>query len=219
MSSVRGKLIVIEGLDRAGKSTQVERLATHLAQQGQKAERIRFPDRTTPIGKSIDAYLKGQAQIEDHVIHLLFSANRWEAAENIKAKLNSGINLVVDRYSFSGAVYSAAKRNPTLDLNWAWQQEIGLPQPDLVIYLTITPAVAASRGGFGDERYENQEMQRSVREMFEELWERWDGNVVILNADGTLDEIQQRVTAEVDGSFKPDFDRQLGLLGPLKNKK
>jgi dTMP kinase len=39
-----------------------------------------FPDRTTPIGKMIDNYLKGEAEQEDHVIHLLFSANRWEAA-------------------------------------------------------------------------------------------------------------------------------------------
>ena len=37
-------------------------------------------DRSTPIGQMIDSYLKGQAEIEDHVIHLLFSANRWEAA-------------------------------------------------------------------------------------------------------------------------------------------
>jgi thymidylate kinase len=38
------------------------------------------PDRTTTIGKMIDAYLKGDQEAEDHVIHLLFSANRWEAA-------------------------------------------------------------------------------------------------------------------------------------------
>lgn len=36
-------------------------------------------DRTTPIGKMIDSYLKGETEVEDHVIHLLFSANRWEA--------------------------------------------------------------------------------------------------------------------------------------------
>lgn len=37
-------------------------------------------DRTTPIGKMIDAYLKSESELDDHVIHLLFSANRWELA-------------------------------------------------------------------------------------------------------------------------------------------
>jgi dTMP kinase len=39
-----------------------------------------LPDRSTPIGQMIDAYLRSQAEMDDHVIHLLFSANRWEAA-------------------------------------------------------------------------------------------------------------------------------------------
>ena len=41
---------------------------------------VRTTDRSTPIGQMIDAYLKSQSAMDDHVIHLLFSANRWEAA-------------------------------------------------------------------------------------------------------------------------------------------
>lgn len=93
----RGKLIVLEGLDRAGKSTQCSKLVERLSQTGQEVKLVKFPgqivvsrryiritdtfvDRTTPIGIMIDNYLRGQNQQEDHVIHLLFSANRWEAA-------------------------------------------------------------------------------------------------------------------------------------------
>jgi ATPase subunit of ABC transporter with duplicated ATPase domains len=103
----RGKLIVFEGLDRAGKSTQCAMLAQALQEAGHSVRLMRFPgeyvsilkecsvveggisignfsdiamtDRTTPIGQMINSYLSGQSEAEDHVIHLLFSANRWEA--------------------------------------------------------------------------------------------------------------------------------------------
>jgi dTMP kinase len=93
---MRGKLVVFEGLDKAGKSTQCSRLVENLRYNGYEVQHVRFPgrfechiqslaysyllDRTTAIGKMIDAYLKGEASQEDHVIHLLFSANRWELA-------------------------------------------------------------------------------------------------------------------------------------------
>ena len=132
------------------------------------------------------------------MIHLLFSANRWEAAESMNKKLQLGTTLVIDRYSYSGAVYSAAKHNPTLDLEWAWAQEIGLPQPDVVIFLTVSAAVAAERGGFGVEKYETNQMQQNVREMFEQLWCRIPSkNLVTVNADESLGQVEQQVLKNV----------------------
>lgn len=74
----RGAFIVFEGADRAGKSTQCQMLVEHLAAAGVRAELWRFPDRTTAVGKMINAYLTSQAEIDDAAVHLLFSANRWE---------------------------------------------------------------------------------------------------------------------------------------------
>jgi dTMP kinase len=112
----RGALVVLEGLDRSGKTTQVKLLEQRFVELGRKVKVMRFPgmylqhgsggnegwggwgrlwnngtkvkltdgvwakDRTTPIGQMIDSYLKSQVDMDDHVIHLLFSANRWEAA-------------------------------------------------------------------------------------------------------------------------------------------
>jgi dTMP kinase len=90
----RGAFIVIEGLDRSGKSTQAKRLVERL-EKTTKAKLVKFPseytthssmlltgmiDRSTPIGKMIDAYLRSQSELDDRAIHLLFSANRWECA-------------------------------------------------------------------------------------------------------------------------------------------
>jgi dTMP kinase len=77
--SSRGAFIVLEGLDRSGKTTQVKLLEQRFVEEGKKVKVMRFPDRTTPIGQMIDNYLKSNVEMEDHVIHLLFSANRWEA--------------------------------------------------------------------------------------------------------------------------------------------
>lgn len=66
----------------------------------------------------INSYLTGNAQQDDHSIHLLFSANRWEAIGGILDRIDRGETIVIDRYSFSGAVYSAAKDNDNLSLQW-----------------------------------------------------------------------------------------------------
>lgn len=163
---VRGAFIVFEGMDRAGKTTQAKLLQVRCIESGREVKFMRFPDRTTPIGQMIDAYLKGEAEIEDHVIHLLFTANRWEAAKKIKNELEAGRTVICDRFYHSGIVYSAAKQLPSLSLSWAKAPEIGLPRPDMVLFLDLEEAVARSRGGWGGEVYEKGEMQRRVRELF-----------------------------------------------------
>jgi dTMP kinase len=74
----RGALIVLEGLDRSGKSSQCARLLSFLEGTGRATEGWRFPDRDTSVGKMISAYLANESQLDDRTIHLLFSANRWE---------------------------------------------------------------------------------------------------------------------------------------------
>ena len=74
----RGALIVLEGLDRSGKSSQSARLLSVLEGKGCATEVWRFPDRDTSVGKMISAYLANESQLDDRTIHLLFSANRWE---------------------------------------------------------------------------------------------------------------------------------------------
>lgn len=169
-----------------------------------------LPDRTTPIGKLIDSYLRGSANQDDHSIHLLFSANRWEIAKSIEQQIADGVTVIVDRYSYSGAVYSAAKANPTLSLEWAWQPEIGLPRPDLCLFLNISAEKAAQRGGFGAERYENETMQTRVRELFRTLFDQLE-DVCIVDAGCTLEEVSQDIQAAAS-----DCLGRLDAIGPLR---
>ncbi|KAJ6314801.1 hypothetical protein OIU78_018310, partial [Salix suchowensis] len=77
-SESRGALIVLEGLDRSGKTSQSSRLLSYLEGLGHSTELWRFPDRNTSVGQMISAYLSNKSHLDDRTIHLLFSANRWE---------------------------------------------------------------------------------------------------------------------------------------------
>ncbi|KAJ0700792.1 putative dTMP kinase [Helianthus annuus] len=133
-SDARGALIILEGLDQSGKTSQSGRLVSYLNGLGHPVESWRFPDRGTSVGKMISAYLSNESQLDDHTIHLLFSANRYRKRSLMEAKLKSGTSLIVDRYSYSGVAFSSAKG---LDIEWCKK--------------------AAERGGYGGERYEKLE--------------------------------------------------------------
>ncbi|KXT12913.1 hypothetical protein AC579_10458 [Pseudocercospora musae] len=210
----RGHLIVFEGLDRSGKSTQCARLAHYLQSLGLKVHAHRFPDRSTAIGQMINSYLSGSSSQEDHAIHLLFSANRWEAADCIRELINSGTTVLIDRYYYSGCVYSAAKQNPTMDLAWCRHMEVGLPRPDLCLFLDVSAEDAAKRGGFGTERYEKQEMQDRVRELFAEMQTHQDEkeDIVRIDAGGPMEEVEQMIKETVQEKL-----RTKSQLGPLRS--
>ncbi|WVZ01390.1 hypothetical protein V8G54_027459 [Vigna mungo] len=186
----RGALVVLEGLDRSGKSSQCSRLVSFLEGQGISAELWRFPDRTTNVGQMISAYLSNTSQLDDHTIHLLFSANRWEKRSLMETKLKTGKTLIVDRYSYSGVAFSSAKG---LDIEWCKAPEIGLLAPDVVVYLDISPEKAAERGGYGGERYEKLEFQKKVADSYSVLhdvsWKVVDGCQPMEDVEKQLQEV------------------------------
>ncbi|GLH10979.1 Stomatin-like protein 2 [Gryllus bimaculatus] len=127
----RGALIVLEGCDRVGKTTQASKLLEKLQHRGIPSQLLKFPDRSTSTGQIINSYLTRKMDLPDKTVHLLFSANRWESEPQMKKLLNSGVTLIVDRYSHSGVAFSAAKNE--MSIHWCYQPEIGLPKPDLII--------------------------------------------------------------------------------------
>jgi len=183
----RGLLVVFEGIDKSGKTTQSLKLVESLNNSNIPAVHKRFPDRTTSIGKLIDSYLKSSSNLSDQAIHLLFSADRWEARDTLTKHIEEGKIVVVDRYAYSGAAFSSAKG---IDLEWCKAPDRGLPKPDLVIYLDISIDDACKRGDFGTERYEKKEFQESVKRKFDLLREKdW----IILDARRQEKDITEEV--------------------------
>ena len=183
----RGAFVLLEGVDRCGKTTQCRSLVERLISAGIAATLMRFPDRTTSTGMIINDYLTQSTTstsnaLDDHAIHLLFSANRWESASTIVEHLRNGTTVVCDRYVYSGVAFSASKikttsssspssltngtikdgnrttstnddqnethDEPLLDMEWCKAPDRGLPAPDCVLFLDVSPDVAEQRGGY-----------------------------------------------------------------------
>ena len=130
----------------------------------------------------------------------------------MRADLAAGITLIVDRYYYSGIVYSAAKGRADLSLEWARAPEVGLPRPDLCLFLDIAPEAAAARGGFGDERYERGELQNKVRGLFYQLMRMVDGSdISVIDAGHDVKRVEEEVWVKVEKILQ---DRE--KMGPLK---
>jgi len=193
----RGLFIVFEGIDRAGKSTQIELLKDYL-KNVMKVETkvIRFPDRDIPSGKMLDEYLKNSKKLHIRASHLLFSFNRWEKREYILNEIDNGTTIISDRYAFSGIAYSLANN---CEREFAYTPDKGLPRPDIVFQLDMDPEFAKKRDGFGEEIYEKDEVQVKVREKYKEFHDKqyWK----IIDASKTRDEVSKSIISIIDNKF------------------
>ncbi|XP_030352006.2 thymidylate kinase [Strigops habroptila] len=210
MAGWRGALIVLEGVDRAGKSTQCRRLVQSLRAAGLRADLLRFPERSTEIGQLISSYLVKDKNLEDHTIHLLFSANRWEHVPLMKEKLHKGITLVVDRYAFSGVAFTSAKENFCLE--WCKQPDIGLPKPDLILFLQLSPEEAAKRGNFGSERYENSSFQEKVLQSFYHLMTDKTLNWKLMDASKSIEDLHREIKSIAEETIQEVQNKPLEEL-------
>jgi dTMP kinase len=138
----KGKIIVIEGTDKAGKTTQSRMLQEAIKALGKICVVVDFPDYTTPIGIEIRAFLDGKRDYPPEVKHLLFSANRWEKKKEIKSMVENGTIVIMNRYWQSNLVYGVSNG---MDAGWLQRLDKGLPKEDLVLLLLVNPSVSKNR--------------------------------------------------------------------------
>jgi dTMP kinase len=198
----------MRGHRRSFASSQVSWLSYELRGGSMQAR----ADRSTPTGKLIDAYLKREIEMDDHAAHLLFSANRWEVMAALEAEIARGTSVVLDRYAYSGVAFSAAKNVHGMDRAWCAAPDSGLPQPDVVVFMTVHPEEAEGRGGFGAERYERTDFQQSVVKQFEQLRTgvgrgtnaHGEGGSVwrVVDANGSMDAVAVRVRDAVRAALE-----------------
>lgn len=147
MAATKGKIIVIEGTDKAGKTTQSRLLLEALKNLGKVCVILDFPDYTTPIGMEIRAFLDGKREYPPEAKHLLFSANRWERKKDIESMVENGTIVVMNRYWQSNLAYGVANG---MDPGWLLKLDKGLPKEDLVIVLLVSPATSGKRAEVKD---------------------------------------------------------------------
>jgi dTMP kinase len=144
----RGKIIVLEGTDKSGKTSQSRMLAEALKASGKVCVILDFPDYTTPIGMEIKAFLERKRDYyTPEVKHLLFSANRWEKKKEIESMLENGTIVIMNRYWQSNLVYGVANR---MDANWLIRLDRGLPKENIVLMILVKPTISARRAEMQD---------------------------------------------------------------------
>lgn len=184
-----GKLIVIEGIDRSGKTTLCKYLVARLHQKGVDAEACYFPSRTSPYSKDIEAYLHGDTEASPEEAVRLFAMDRAYWLARMSEDLARGITLVVDRFTYSGIAYGMANGLDKERCNQIETECIGNQtplHPDIVILLDMDPKDAAKRNRYGQQRYETVEFQLRVRDAFYKLF---DYGWVLINAGLRLGEV------------------------------
>ncbi|MGE5182845.1 MAG: dTMP kinase [Acidobacteriota bacterium] len=199
-----GRLIVIEGLDGAGTTTQARRLVEHLTARGQRAHLTREPS-DGPVGRLIREMLTGAHAIAGQKLSqgtfgLLFAADRLDHMQReVEPEIAAGATVVSDRWYHSSLAYQGTGA----DRDWIAMLNARARRPDLTVFLKVRPEVAAERrmaAGRTQELFEDLQMQREVdagyRATIDELAAQGE-RIVIVDGEQSEDDVFGEVVRAV----------------------
>ena len=200
-----GKLIVFEGIDGCGKSTQIQMLAEALRQKGREVVTSAEPT-DTETGKMLRRALSGAVAATPCQMAAMFTLDRIvhnTAEGGIAQTLARGADMLSDRYYYSSLAYQGS----LCDYQWVKGMNVDCPdirKPDLCIFLDITPKEALARigkRGEAKEIYEKEDTLTLFRDTFLHVFQTLGDNVAVIDANGTPDEVAARVLAAAEKIF------------------
>ena len=169
---MKGKLIIIEGLDGSGKSTQIEILRKRAQPTGKQVRQIKFPNYAEDSSALVRAYLAGELgslhEINAYAASVLYSVDRYATfRRHMKEDYDNGCIFLLDRYTTAN-MYHQTTKLPKEEwdsfLDWLEDLEygkMGLPKPDLVLYLDMKPQTAKK---LMENRYHGDESKKDLHE-------------------------------------------------------
>jgi dTMP kinase len=201
--------IVIEGLDGAGKSTQLQLLGDFFLSKGKPFESMHFPRTDSPFfGELVARFLRGELgkleQVDPYIVALLYAGDRRDAAAILNGWLNDGKTILLDRYVYSNIAFQCAKLSEAKSQkrlrDWIYDLEFnyfGIPKPDLNIFLDVPFEFTVSKltkhrlgkdrdylKGSADIHEENLNFQEKVREIYLKQVD-YDPNYLIISCSGS----------------------------------
>lgn len=200
----RGRFIVFEGIDGAGKTTQVGLLAERLRGMGKQVVITAEPT-SLPSGKALREVLGGRVKKSDCEIAAMFTLDRIahnvDAESGIEKLVSEGAYVICDRYYYSSLAYQGS----LVDYGWVKALNTECPEirhPDLCIFLDLTPTESMKRISAGRESteiYENEETLTRVREAFMRVIDDMSAvdNIVTVNAATDISSISEKIFEQV----------------------
>ena len=198
----RGRFIVFEGLDGAGKTTQIELLAKKLRADGRRVYQTAEPTESVSGGLLRDA-LAGVSKRTTCEMAALFVLDRIfhnvNPVNGIEKMLADGYDVICDRYYYSSMAYQGSDTDPV----WVRDANLNCPEirrPDVCIFLDLTPAQSMeriNRGRATQEIYENEEKLTAVRNQFYRVFEelRDCDNIRVVDAYRSIEEIHEEIVS------------------------
>lgn len=200
----RGRFIVIEGIDGAGKTTQIELLAERLRAEGRTVHVTAEPTASVSGGLLRDALggISNRTACEMAALFVLDRIFHNVNPNGINAMLEKGIDVICDRYYYSSLAYQGSQT----DFEWVKNMNLGCPEiriPDLCIFLDLAPEESLkriSKGRTTTELYEKLDTLESVRKRFFEVFEilKDIDNVKVIDTTGdSIEEVAEKIFAEM----------------------
>lgn len=171
----RGCLIVFEGIEGSGKTTASKKLAECLTEKKYKVMWTREPNTNSKIGSLIENILLGKVTVAEEAIPLLFAADRADHTKRvISPAIKKGYVVISDRYLHSSLAYQQSGMETGFGRDWLEKINKYSINPDLVIFLDITPEEGLSRIGkwqriHDDKFFEDVETQKQIRYAYHEI--------------------------------------------------
>lgn len=196
--------MVFEGIDGAGKTTQIELLASHLRASGRAVFRTAEPT-DLPTGKMLREALSGKVRRTACELAALFTADRVshnaDPENGIGVHLAAGEDVICDRYYYSTLAYQGSET----DGEWVRALNLACPEirrPDLCIFLDLSPEESMeriTRGRTSLEIFETTDRLARVREQFRRVFDSLPGeNIRVVNAARSIEEIHRQICEIVD---------------------
>ena len=214
----RGRLIVFEGVEGAGKTTQIRILAERLATAGITARGVREPG-GTPVGDDIrEILLHPENEIGPSTEALLFMASRAElVSRELIPALEEGVIILVDRFFLSTYAYQVAGRGlPEAEVRAANRLATGGLVPDLTLLLDVPAAQGLGRADArgARDRIENaddefhQRVNSAFRQFADPAWQHSHpegGAITLIDATGDEKTVHERILAVLATAFAQPF--------------
>lgn len=168
-----GKLIVVEGLDGSGKSTQIELIKKNLQLKGLKYKQIKLPDYDDPSSTLVKMYLSGEfgskpSDVNAYASSSFYAVDRFaNFKRHWKNEYDNDYVILADRYTTSNCVHQCSKLDESEwdnYIEWLYNYEFNqlmIPKPDLVIFLDMDPAISQK---LMSSRYNGDESKKDIHE-------------------------------------------------------